>query len=129
MHQDPFLTIRLEVDLERELEAVCVETGRSRGDIVRDALRRQLQRMRFERLAHRRRRVYGCLRSSNGSMHGPGPAPAGPGDAAEPDLGAGCACAAEARRQSLLVAQSPEEADMQAFIDSVVEWPDAETSH
>ena len=62
-------------------------------------------------------------------MHGPGPAPAGPGDAAEPDLGAGCACAAEARRQSLLVAQSPEEADMQAFIDSVVEWPDAETSH
>jgi predicted DNA-binding protein len=44
------LTIRLEADLERELEAVCVETGRSRGDIVRDALHRQLQRMRFERL-------------------------------------------------------------------------------
>jgi 5-methylthioribose kinase len=36
--------------------------------------------------------------------------------------------AAEARRQSLLVAQSPEEADIQAFIDSVVEWPDDETS-
>ena len=33
--------------------------------------------------------------------------------------------AAEARRQSLLVAQSPEEAEIQAFIDSVVEWPDA----
>ena len=30
----------------------------------------------------------------------------------------------EARRQSLLVAQTPEEADIQAFIDSVVEWPD-----
>ena len=44
------LTIRLEADLERELEAVCAETGRSRGDIVRDALRRQLQVMRFERL-------------------------------------------------------------------------------
>lgn len=44
------LTIRLEADLERELEAVCAETGRSRGDIVRDALRRQLQLMRFERL-------------------------------------------------------------------------------
>ena len=34
------LTIRLEDDLEQELEAVCAETGRSRGEIVRDALRR-----------------------------------------------------------------------------------------
>jgi hypothetical protein len=32
------------------LEAACAETGRSRGEIVRDALRRQLQLMRFERL-------------------------------------------------------------------------------
>jgi predicted transcriptional regulator len=40
------LTIRLDNDLEQELEAVCSETGRSRGDIVRDALRRQLQLMR-----------------------------------------------------------------------------------
>ncbi|MFN7679200.1 MAG: antitoxin MazE family protein [Cyanobacteriota bacterium] len=31
--------------------------------------------------------------------------------------------AAEALRQSLLVAQSPEGADIQAFIDSVYEWP------
>ena len=44
------LTIRLEDDLEQELEAVCAETGRSRGEIVRDALRRQLKLMRFERL-------------------------------------------------------------------------------
>jgi len=44
------LTIRLEDDLEQELEVVCAETGRSRGEIVRDALRRQLQLMRFERL-------------------------------------------------------------------------------
>ena len=36
--------------------------------------------------------------------------------------------AAEARLQSLLVAQSPEEAEIQAFIDSVDEWPDAEPS-
>ena len=35
---------------------------------------------------------------------------------------------AEARRQSLLVAQSPEEADIQAFIDSVTEWPDDDFS-
>jgi hypothetical protein len=39
----------------------------------------------------------------------------------------GAGRSAEARRQGLLVAQSPEEADMQAFIDSVDEWPDAET--
>lgn len=36
--------------------------------------------------------------------------------------------AAEALRQSLLVAQSPDEADIQAFIDSVTEWPDDEYS-
>jgi metal-responsive CopG/Arc/MetJ family transcriptional regulator len=44
------LTIRLDEGLEQELEAACTETGRSRGEIVRDALRRQLQLMRFERL-------------------------------------------------------------------------------
>jgi predicted transcriptional regulator len=44
------LSIRLDSDLEQELEAVYAETGRSRGEIVRDALRRQLQLMRFERL-------------------------------------------------------------------------------
>ena len=44
------LTIRLEDDLEQELEAACAETGRSRGEIVRDALRRQLRLMRFELL-------------------------------------------------------------------------------
>ena len=32
--------------------------------------------------------------------------------------------AAEARRQSLLANASPEEADIQVFIDSVDEWPD-----
>jgi predicted DNA-binding protein len=100
------LTIRLEADLERELEAVCVETGRSRGDIVRDALHRQLQRMRFERLR----------------AQGMRPIQIWVPDVYSPEF------AAEARRQSLLVAQSPEEADMQAFIDSVDEWPDAETS-
>ncbi len=36
--------------------------------------------------------------------------------------------AAEARRQSLLVAQSPEEAEIRAFIDSVYEWADEEYS-
>ena len=32
--------------------------------------------------------------------------------------------AAEARRQSLLANASPEEAEIQAFMDSVTEWPD-----
>jgi hypothetical protein len=36
--------------------------------------------------------------------------------------------AAEARRQSLVVAQSPEEADIQALMDSLVEWPDEASS-
>ena len=40
----------------------------------------------------------------------------------------GAGRSAEALRQSLLVAQSPEEAAIQAFIDSVYEWPDAETT-
>jgi len=44
------LTIRLDEGLEQELEAACEQTGRSRGEIVRDALRRQLQLMRFEHL-------------------------------------------------------------------------------
>jgi hypothetical protein len=36
--------------------------------------------------------------------------------------------ALEARRQSLLVAQSPEEAEIQALIDSLLEWPNDEYS-
>lgn len=36
--------------------------------------------------------------------------------------------AAEARRQSRLANESPEEAEIQAFIDSVYEWPDDEFS-
>jgi len=44
------ITIRLEDDLERELEQACKQTGRSRSDLVRDALRRQLALLRFRRL-------------------------------------------------------------------------------
>ena len=40
----------LDEELEQKLEAACAETGRSRGDIVREALRRQLQLMPFEHL-------------------------------------------------------------------------------
>jgi hypothetical protein len=38
------------------------------------------------------------------------------------------AFAAEARRQCLLANASPEEAEIQAFMDSVYEWPDDEYS-
>lgn len=36
------VTIRLDPSLEEMLDRVCRETGRSRSEVVRDALRRQL---------------------------------------------------------------------------------------
>lgn len=44
------ITIRLDEDLERLLDELCEESGRTRSDIVRDALRRQLSLLRFEEL-------------------------------------------------------------------------------
>ncbi len=44
------VTIRLDDDLENLLRQVCRDTGKTRSEIVRDALRRQLQLQRFERL-------------------------------------------------------------------------------
>lgn len=42
------VTIRLDPELEELLDSVCRETGRSRSEVVRDALRRQLTLQRFE---------------------------------------------------------------------------------
>jgi predicted transcriptional regulator len=42
------VTIRLDPELEELLDKVCRETGRSRSDVVRDALRRQLTLQLFE---------------------------------------------------------------------------------
>lgn len=42
------LTIRLDRTLERQLETAAKRSGRSRSDIARDALRRQLAVMQFE---------------------------------------------------------------------------------
>jgi predicted transcriptional regulator len=42
------ITIRLDPRLEELLEQVCRQTGRSRSDVVRDALRRQLTLQLFE---------------------------------------------------------------------------------
>ena len=44
------ITIRLDPELQRLLESVCAQSGRTRSDVVRDALRRQLALLRFEQL-------------------------------------------------------------------------------
>lgn len=44
------ITIRLDPALERELQFACQRSGRTRSDLARDALRRQLAVLRFERL-------------------------------------------------------------------------------
>ena len=44
------MTIRLDEELENLLDRLCEETGRTRTDVVRDALRRQLSLLRFEQL-------------------------------------------------------------------------------
>jgi len=47
------LTIRLDDALGRELDQACARTGRSRSELARDALRRQLTLLRFESLRKR----------------------------------------------------------------------------
>jgi predicted transcriptional regulator len=47
------ITIRLDPDLERLLDQVCKRSRRTRSDVVRDALRRQLSLLRFEQLRRR----------------------------------------------------------------------------
>ena len=44
------MTIRLDRALQRSLERFCKTSGRSRSDVVRDALRRQLALLTFEKL-------------------------------------------------------------------------------
>ena len=48
--EESLLTIHLDRRLTLQLEAACADTGRSRGEIVRDALRRQLSLIRFVQL-------------------------------------------------------------------------------
>lgn len=47
------LTIRLDPDLEKQLDHAAKRSGRSRSEIVRDALRRQLAVAQFEDLRKR----------------------------------------------------------------------------
>jgi predicted transcriptional regulator len=44
------VTIRIEPDLQKLLDKVCKQSGRTRSDIVRDSLKRQLSITRFEQL-------------------------------------------------------------------------------
>lgn len=46
----PTVTIRLDRQLQRQLDKVCRKMRRTRSDVVRDALRRQLAVLRFEQL-------------------------------------------------------------------------------
>jgi hypothetical protein len=48
--EESLLTIHLDRRLTQQLVAACADTGRSRGEIVRDALRRQLSLIRFVQL-------------------------------------------------------------------------------
>jgi predicted transcriptional regulator len=43
------VTIRLDSKLQRELDRLSRESGRSRSDLIRDAIRRQVALARFER--------------------------------------------------------------------------------
>ncbi len=47
------LTIRLEPELEKQLDRIARRTGRSRSEIVREAIRRQLSISQFEDLRRR----------------------------------------------------------------------------
>jgi predicted transcriptional regulator len=43
------VTVRLDAKIQRELDRLSRQLGRSRSDIVRDAVRRQVALLRFER--------------------------------------------------------------------------------
>jgi predicted transcriptional regulator len=47
------VTIRLDPELERRLDQVARRSGRSRSEVIRDALRRQLAVSQFEDLRRR----------------------------------------------------------------------------
>jgi predicted transcriptional regulator len=44
------ITIRLDPVLEKKLDQLCRKTGRTRSEVVREALHRQLGLLRFEQL-------------------------------------------------------------------------------
>lgn len=49
MNKASTVTIRLDTKRQRELDRLCKQLGRSRSEVVRDALLRQIALLRFER--------------------------------------------------------------------------------
>jgi len=47
------VTIRMEVDLKRQLRKMCKQTGRSQSEVVRGALKRQFAIIRFREIRRR----------------------------------------------------------------------------
>lgn len=47
------ITVRLDDDLKPILDNVCRRSGRTRSEVIREALRRHLAQLRFERLRRR----------------------------------------------------------------------------
>ena len=47
------VTIRLDSKLQRELDRICKRMGKTRSELVRDALRRQLALLQFEEARRR----------------------------------------------------------------------------
>jgi predicted transcriptional regulator len=47
------VTVRLDDDLAKALDRIASATGKSRSEIVRDAIRRQVELVRFESLRRR----------------------------------------------------------------------------
>jgi predicted transcriptional regulator len=44
------VTIRMDMELKRQLNKLCKQTGRSQSEIVRDALKRQFAIIRFRQM-------------------------------------------------------------------------------
>jgi predicted transcriptional regulator len=47
------VTIRMDEELERRLDQVCERSGRTRSEVVREALCRQLSLMQFDQIRER----------------------------------------------------------------------------
>ena len=47
-HMGDAISVRLDRELQHRLDRVCKRSGKSRSEIVRDALRRQLTLLQFE---------------------------------------------------------------------------------
>jgi predicted transcriptional regulator len=47
------VTVRLDENLKPKLDEVCRRSGRSRSEIMREALKRHLARLRFEQIRRR----------------------------------------------------------------------------